>query len=584
MVGDYFKAFMDEAGIEAKGLKPLQPTLDRLQAIHDRAALAQALGDTLRADVDVLNSTNMYTDSILGLWVTQDLNDPSHYTPFLLQGGLGMPDRDYYLDPSPGMQAIRTKYLAHIAKVLELAKVPDAQAQAKNIFALELKIAAAHWSREDSGEVQKCNNHWSRKDFDTKAPGLDWQSYFTAAGLAAQQDFVVWQPSALIGISALAASEGLDTWTAYLTFRALEHSAKVLPTAFGAEFFAFNGQVLSGTPQLSERWKRAVAATNDAMGEAVGKLYVAEFFPPAEKARVQAMVANLLVAFGKRIDNLSWMAPETKTKAKAKLLALKVGVGYPDHWTDYSGLQITADDAFGNADRAERYRLQLNLAKLGRPVDRGEWVMNPQLVNAVNLPAMNALNFPAAILQPPYLDPNRPVVLDYAAIGATIGHEISHSFDDQGALFDAEGRLNNWWTPADLAHFQASAAMLAKQYDGYRPFPDLAVNGKQTLGENIADLAGLACAYDAYRLALGSAQEPVADGFTGDQQFFLSFAQNWRGKSREAAERRHMVTDGHAPVQYRADTVRNLDAWYQAFGVKPGQALFLAPEARVRIW
>ena len=584
MVGDYYTTFLDEATIEAKGLRPLQPALDRIQALADRHDLALALGGTLRADVDVLNSTNLHTSHILGLWVAQDLNDPTRYSPFLLQGGLALPDREYYLNPSPRMAAIRTAYLGHITRLLALAKVPGAEAKAAAILALETRIAQVHSSRATSSDVLKGNNHWTRQDFDSKAPGLDWQGFFQASGLAAQTTFVVWHPAALQGISALAASESLDTWKAYLTFQALDQASPFLPKAFVEESFAFYGKALSGTPELRVRWKRGVDATSAALGEAVGKLYVARYFPASEKARVQAMVAQLLVAFGQRIDHLAWMAPATKAKAKAKLAALKVGVGYPDHWRDYTGLQVVKGDAFGNAQRAERFELQRNLNKLGQPVDRGEWVMNPQLVNAVNLPAMNALNFPAAILQPPYLDPRRPLAMDFGATGATIGHEISHSFDDEGALFDAEGRLSNWWTPEDLEHFHQSGDMLALQFDGYRPFPDLGVNGRQCLSENIADVAGLACAYDAYRLALGNTPAKVVQGLTGDQQFFLSFAQSWRSKAREEVLRRGLVTDGHAPAQFRALTVRNLDAWYAAFGVKPGQPLFLAPEARVKIW
>ena len=584
MIGDFYTSFMDEHAIEAKGLLPLQPTLDQLAAIQDRQALAEALGSTLRADVDVLNSTNLTTDNLFGLWVAQDLDDPTRYTPFLLQGGLGMPDRDYYLDASPRMLEIRGKYLAHIARVLQLAKLPDAQTKAARILALESKLAEVHGARVDAMDVLMGNNHWTRSDFDSKAPGLDWKAYFAAAGLSAQTDFVVWQPGALQGISALVASEPLETWKDYLAFRALEHACDCLPKAFVKEAFSFHGQVLSGTPQLRDRWKRGVDATNKALGQAVGKLYVAQYFPPAEKARVQAMVATLLAAFGRRIDQLEWMAPETKVEAKAKLASLKVGVGYPDKWIDYASLKIVRGDAFGNAQRAELFERQRNLDKLGRPVDRDEWVMNPQLVNAVNLPVMNALNFPAAILQPPYLDPKRPLAMDYGAIGATIGHEISHSFDDQGALFDSTGRLNNWWTPADKEHFEASSANLIKQFDGYRPFPELGVNGKQTLGENIADVAGLACAYDAYRLAVAQGEAKLPKGFTGDQTFFISFAQSWREKRREPALRQQLLTDGHAPAAYRALTVRNLDAWVAAFGVKPGEALFLAPGERVKVW
>jgi putative endopeptidase len=583
-IGDYYASFMDEAGIEKKSLEPLQPALRRIDAIKDRAGLAQALGATLRADVDVLNNTNLQTPNLLGLWVAQDLDEPARYAPFLLQGGLGMPDRDYYLNPSQNMADIRAKYQAHIAGMLALAQLPDAQGKAARIFELERRMAQVHWSRAQSEEVLKGNNHWARKDFGARAPGLDWEAFLGAAGLARQKEFVVWQPSALTGLSALTTSQPLETWKDYLRFHALEDHAAYLPKAFVEEHFAFHGRVLSGTPQLRPRWKRAMDDTNNALGEAVGKLYVQRYFPPAEKARAEAMVRNLLAAFAVRIDRLGWMAPETRAKAKAKLATLKVGVGYPDKWRDYSGLKVIPGDAFGNAQRAELFEYQRNLAKLGAAVDRSEWVMNPQLVNAVNLPAMNTLNFPAARLQPPYFDPNRDPAMDYGATGATIGHEISHSFDDQGALFDASGRLENWWTKSDFAHFEAAGARLVAQFDAYRPFPDIAVNGKQTLSENIADVAGLSVAYDAWRVTLEGKPAPAAAGFSAEQLFFLSFAQSWRRKFREPELRRRIVTDGHAPAEYRADTVRNLDPWYDAFGVKAGQKLYLAPADRVRVW
>jgi putative endopeptidase len=532
----------------------------------------------------VLNNTDLYTDNLFGLWVAQDLDHPSRYSPFLLQGGLGLPDRDYYLDPSPRMAEIRSRYEAHIATVLSLAGVAPPEGKAAQIFALERRIALAHASRVDSADVRKGNNHWTRQELESRAPGLDWPAFLEAAGLDRQPGFVVWQPGAVTGIAAAVRAEPLPAWKDYLTLRAIERAAPFLPKAFVDERFAFYGKVLTGTPALSDRWKRGVAATNAALGEVVGKLYVARYFPPSEKARAEAMVRNELMAFGRRIDRLAWMAPATKAKAKAKLAALKVGVGYPDKWRDYSAFEVVPGDALGNAERASRFEYRRNLKKLGQPVDRGEWVMNPQLVNAVNLPAMNAMNFPAAILQPPYFDSSRPVVMDYGAIGATIGHEISHSFDDQGALFDASGRLLDWWTKEDFAHFEESSAQLVRQYDGYRPFPDLAVNGKLTVSENIADVAGLAVAYDAYRLALGGKEATAVQGITGDQQFFLSFAQSWRQKAREAARRQSVLTDSHAPDEFRAATVRNLDAWYDAFAVKAGQALFVAPKERVRVW
>jgi putative endopeptidase len=583
-LADYYASFMDEAAIEAQGLKALAPGLARIDAIADRTELSAALGATLRTDVDVLNNTNFYTGNLFGLWVAQDLNDPDRYSPFLLQGGLGMPDREYYLSAAPQMAAIRQHYQAHVAAVLELAGVKAGAARAAKIVELETRMAQVHWTRVASEQIAAGNNHWSRPQFDSLAPGLHWQRFFAAAGLGRQRDFVVWQPSALTGLSKLTASESLDTWKDYLRFHAIEDAAPYLPKKFVDEHFAFYGRVLYGTPQLRPRWKRAVSAADFALGDAVGKLYVQRYFLPAEKARAEAMVRNLLAAFSARIDGLEWMAPQTKAIAKEKLAALKIGVGYPDHWRSYAGMKVIRGDALGNFQRADLFEYRRNLAKFGHPVDRAEWVMNAQLVNAVNLPAMNAINFPAAVLQPPYFDPNQPLAMDYGAIGATIGHEISHSFDDQGALFDAHGRLNNWWQPDDFAHFRASGARLAAQFDGYKPFADLAVNGKQTLSENIADVAGLNAAYDAYRLSTKGGEPIEAAGFNADQLFFLSFGQSWREKVREPALRDEIITDGHAPAQYRAETVRNLDGWYTAFEVKPGQALFLAPEDRVRVW
>jgi putative endopeptidase len=582
-IGDYYASYLDAAAIEARGLAPLQPLLQRIDAINDKQALARYLGEALRADVDALNATNFYTDHLFGLWVAQDLEHPTRYAPFLLQGGLDMPDREYYLDASDRMKGLRTKHQAHVAALLKLAGDTEPEAKAQRVAELERRIAEAHATREESMEVKKARR-WARGAFAANAPGLDWAEFLKAARLDAQPEFIVWHPQAMTGIAALVASQPLDTWKEYLTVHAIDHYAGVLPEAFGAERFAFHGTALSGTPRRRDRANRAVDVTNFALGEAVGQLYVARYFPPAAKARAEAMVKNLLAAFGRRVDNLSWMTPATKARAKAKLAVMKVGVGYPDRWIDYSGLEVVRGDAFGNAHRAERFEYDRNLRKLGQPVDRSEWVMTPQTVNAVNLPVMNAMNFPAAILQPPYFDAERPIAMDYGAIGAVIGHEISHSFDDQGAQFDAEGRLQNWWTDADRRQFEAAAARLVRQYDAYKVFPDLSVNGTLTISENIADVAGLAVAYDGYRLALEGRPAPVVAGLSGDQQFFLSFAQSWRAKVREAALRQQVVTDGHAPDEFRADTVRNLDAWYAAFDVEPGQKLYLAPADRVRVW
>jgi putative endopeptidase len=586
-IGDYYASFMDEAGIEAKGIAPLKPELDRIAAIKDRKALARELGGVVRADVDVLNATNLHTDRPFGLWVVEDLKDTSRYLPYLLQGGLGMPDRAYYLENTPKFQELRTKYKAHVATMLSLAGVasgPEAQRKAEGILALETAIAKTHWTGVDTTDVTKTYNPWTKADFAAKAPGLDWTAFFDAAGLGQQKVVVAWQPSALAGMAKLAGSQPLQTWKDYLAFHAVERAAPYLPKAFVAENFAFQGTALSGTPQQSERWKRGVDFTSGALGEAVGKLYVAKYFPPESKAKVQAMVDNILKAFDARIDRLDWMTPETKAKAHEKLANFQVGVGYPDKWRDYSGLEVVRGDALGNAERADLFEYKRNLAKLGKPVDRGEWYMSPQTVNALNAPMQNSISFPAAILEPPFFDPNADPAVNYGAIGGVIGHEVSHGFDDTGALFDARGNLKNWWTDADMAHFKASASQLSAQYDGYQALPDLHVNGELTLGENIADLAGLSVAYDAYKLSLNGAPSPVIDGFTGDQRVFLGWAQNYRSKYREAALRRALLTDVHSPGEYRADTVRNLDPWYDAFGVKAGQKLYLSPDKRVRIW
>ena len=583
-VGDYYASFMDEARIEADGLKSLQPTFDAINALSDKASLSAYLGSKLRADVDALNATDFYTDNIFGLWVQQGFDDPDHNAPYLLQGGLGMPDRAYYLDDTPKMAELRTKYQAYIAAELKLAGVSDPEARAARIMALETKIAQTHASREDSEDVLKANNPWARTDFATKAPGLDWDAYFKSAGLTGQSRFIVWHPTAVTGISALVASEPLDVWKDYLTYMTLDHYGAYLPKAFVAERFAFFGTAMQGTTQISDRWKRAIGATNGALGEVVGKLYVEKYFPPAAKAKIEAIVQAELAAYHTRIEKLSWMSPDTKAKALAKLKTLHIGVGYPDKWVDYGKLEIVRGDVIGNLQRAELFDYQRNLAKLGQTPDRDQWVMTPQTVNAVNLPLANALNFPAAILQAPYFDPQADSAYNFGAIGATIGHEISHSFDDQGSQFDAHGRLINWWTPDDLKHFQGASAKLAAQYDKYCPYPDACVNGKQVLSENIADVAGLSAAYDAYKLSLKGKPDVVKRGLTGDQRFFIAFAQSWRQVEREAALRQQLKTDGHSPDEYRGDTVRNLDAWYPAFKVTEGQNLYLKPEDRVQVW
>jgi endothelin-converting enzyme/putative endopeptidase len=583
-IAELYNSFMDEAGIEAKGMAPLKPHLEVIQGIRDKKELARALGETLRADVDALNNTNFHTPNLFGLWTAPGFNDPDHYTAYLLQGGLVLPDREYYLADSQHMREVREKYVAHVAAMLKLAGFTDTDARAKRIFELEHAIAEKHWMLAENDDIHKANNTWKQADFATKAPGLDWAEYFRAAGLSKQAQFTVWQPSAFVGESALVASAPLETWKDWLAYHLIEQYAFVLPKAFAQERFDFFGKTLSGTLQQAPRWERGVNLVNGVLGDAVGKIYAQRYFSPEAKEQAQAMVANIVAAFNKRIDALTWMAPATKAEAKAKLNALYVGIGYPEHWHDYKGYEVKAGDIFGNLWRASLFEYHRQVTRLGSKVDRQEWSMSPQTVNAVNLPLQNALNFPAAILQPPFFDPKAPAAVNYGAIGTVIGHEISHTFDSEGASFDAKGRLRNWWTEADLEHFNAATARLAAQYDTYKPFPDLSVNGKQTLAENIADVAGVAAAYDGYRASLAGKPAPKQDDLSGDQQFFIAYAQNWGAKVRDASLRRQVMTDSHSPGKYRASTVRNIDAWYQAFDVKPGEKLYLTPEERVRIW
>jgi putative endopeptidase len=583
-IADYYAAFMDEVAIEKRGLAPLQPELAQIEAIKTRDDLARVLGSELRADVDPINATNFQTENLFGLFVTQALEDPKHNMAYLLQGGLGMPSRDYYLSQDAQMAAFRTKYQTYVTALLKLAGTPDAQAQATAIIALETKIAQAQENLVDSEDVHKAATVWSAGDFAQKAPGLNWTVYFQAAHLGGLRQFDVWQPAGITGLAALVGSEPIDSWKQLLRYHALDKAAWLLPKAYADLHFDFYATTLEGTPQQPQRWKRGVEATSDDLGDAVGQVYVKHYFPPSSKAKVQAMVKNLLATFNQRIDTLAWMTPATRAKAKEKIATLRVGVGYPDTWRSYSALVIHPDDALGNHQRAVDLQYQYALAKLTKPVDHGEWWMTPQTVDAVNLPLQNALNFPAAILQPPFYDANADDAANYGATGATIGHEISHSFDNTGADFNAQGKLENWWTPQDAAHFKADTQKLVDQYNHYEALPGLYVNGEQTLGENIADVAGLAVAYAAYHKSLHGKPAPVIDGLTGDQRFFIAYAQSWRAKIRDAELRQRLATDVHAPDMIRAQAVRNIDGWYNAFNVKPGEKLYLTPDNRVKIW
>src|SRR3954466_3330575 len=567
-VGDYYASFLDQEAVEAKGFAPIAGDLAEIAGIADTRSLSAYLGSTLNTEIDGLINNS---DHVFGLFVNQGFADSKRNYPHLLQGGLGMPDRESYLDPSPDGIEARGHYQAHISAVLKLAGVADPDAAAARVLALEVELARSHAPDSDAADVFKQNNPWKRGDFDSKAPGMDWNAYFKAAGMSEQVDFIVWQPTAVTGTSALVKSAELDTWKDYLRFHLLEHYASVLPRAVAAD-------------QGADREKAAIAATNGALGHAVGQLYTQRYFPPSAKAAAQAMGRNLITAYRARITKLTWMSPETKKKALAKLEAFALGLGYPDKWLDYSSLDVVRGDALGNMRRAEDYNRALNLTQLKQPSDPAEWRIDAQSVGAIIMFTPNSEFFSAGLLQPPYFDPDGDAASNYGSAGAGMAHEISHSFDELGNIYDAEGRLENWWTAEDLSRYHAASVKLAQQFSRYCPLADACVNGKQVLGENIADTAGLLVAHDAYLLSLKGKKDVVIGGLTGEQRFFIAFAQRWRKLQDEGALRRQIATDTHPPGEYRSDTVRNIDAWYKTFNVAPGDKLYLKPEDRSRVW
>lgn len=583
-IADLYASYMNEAAIEKNGMNDLKPHIDAINAIKDKRELAKALGASIRADVDPLNNTNFHTMNLFGMWTAPGFEDPERYTPYLLQGGLAMPDREYYLSTSAHMKQIQAEYQKHVAAMFKLAGFDNPDARAKRVYDLEHAIAEKHRPLAENEDIHKANNPWTRADFTSKAPGLDWNEFFDGANLGKQQKFIVWQPEAFTGEAALVQSQPLQAWKDWLSFHLIENYGSAISTRLADERFAFFGRTLSGAEQQRPRDQRAVIVVNEFLGDAVGKEYAKRYFSPQAKAEAQKMVANLIAAFHKRIEALPWMNPSTKKEAEAKLGTLYVGVGYPETWKDYSSYEVKPDDLFGNEWRGEMWEYNRQLHRIGGRVDRHEWSMTPQTVNAVNLPLQNALNFPAAILQPPFFDAKAPAAANYGAIGTVMGHEISHTFDTEGATFDASGRLRNWWTPEDLKHFEQVTTALANQYDKYEPFPGVHVNGRQTLAEDIADVAGIAASFDGYHASLNGKAAPQQDGFTGDQQFFIAFGQNWARKTRPAALRQQVLTDEHAPGEYRAATVRNVDEWYKAFKVKQGEKLYLPESERVKIW
>ena len=581
-VADFRAAWLNEAAIEAKGISPLKPLLDRVEKVSDKADLARMLGRGMRADVDPLGFGVYQSASVLGLAVQQSIHGEKNNVAFLLQGGLGLPDREDYLSTDAAKVALRERYRAYIGKMLTLAGLDRADERANAVLALETAIAQTQATREASANDHNADNVWTRSDFTQRAPGMDWNVFFDAARLGTQKELGVWQPTAVTGLAAQVASQPLDAWKDYLRFHAFHDFAEVLPRAFAEQALALR-TAIDGAPQPS-RAERALAATQSAMSDAVGRMYAKRYFPAQQKARLERISDNVRAALTKRVEAATWMSPATKASALLKLKTLYVGLGYPDQWEDYSSLTIDPNDPLANqlrvADRAYRNAVAL----LGQPVDLKFWAMPPQRVGALLVFQQNSYVMSAALLEPPKYDHTSSDAAAYGSVGALIGHDLTHYIDTLGADYDTDHRMRHWWTAEDLQRFQALAQPLVDQFSVYEPIPGLKINGKLTLTENIADLSGLAAAFDAYRKTLGSRVTDTNYVRAQDREFFIAYAQTQRRKISEAAMRKQVATNDHAPENYRADTVRNLDAWYDAFDVRPGQRLYLDPAARVRIW
>lgn len=570
-----YAGFMDEAAIEVAGAKPLAPKLAAIRAADDRAKLAALMGA----------QSGDFGASFFGLGVSDDQRDPDRYTLYLSQSGLGLGDREMYLDPKFAPQ--RERYEAYVAQLLTLAGWAKPQANAKAILAMETRIAEAHWTRAESRQREKTYNPVETTAFATYAPGFDWARYFAAAGVDTSPRVVVRQNTAVPKIAQVFASTDVATLQAWQAFRTTDAASPLLSRAFSDAQFAFRSKFLSGQPEQKARWKRGVAFAESTMGEAIGRDYVQLYFPADAKAKMDDLVANVKAAMGARLDALEWMGPATKAEAKAKLAGFGLKIGYPDTWRDYSALEVRNGDVVGNAQRAVRFEWDYDRARIGKAVDKGEWGMTPQTVNAYYSSVKNEIVFPAAILQPPFFDPHADPAVNYGGIGGVIGHEIIHGFDDQGRKSDGKGVLRDWWTADDAAKFEAQAAKLGAQYEAYvfPQLPGMHINGRVAMGENIGDLGGITIALEAYRRSLGGKPAPVIDGFTGEQRFFMGWAQVWRTRFRDDALRQQLVNGTHSPGMIRAFApLRNVDAWYDAFGIKEGDALWIPPQDRVRIW
>lgn len=573
-IADYYNAYLDQAAIDARGLAPLQPELDQIAAIrnHEEA-------------IRVIATPGIAVTSPIAIYVGLDERNPNRYITNMTHSGLGLPEREYYRRTDGVFPTLREQYVAHVGRTLELAGETGGAAKAAQVMAFETQIAERHWLRADRRDRSRTYNLKTRAEIRALAPRFPWDAAFEASGMADVQEVVIAELSAMGPLANLFMATPIATIKSYLTYHLVRNNASVLPSNIDAEIFDFHGKTLSGQPQQRERWKRAVSAVNGSLGEAVGQIYVQRHFPPAAKAQMLELVENMRTAYGQRIDQLSWMSAETKVAAREKLATFRPKIGYPDRWRDYSALEVRAGDAFGNAKRSQIFDWNESIDRLSRPTDKDEWFMTPQTVNAYYNPVFNEIVFPAAILQPPFFDPNADPAVNYGAIGGVIGHEMGHGFDDQGAKSDAQGVLRDWWNAEDVRRFEEVTGRLADQYAQFEPLPGLPLNGRLTLGENIGDNGGLQVAYHAYTISRGGREAEAIDGVTGDQRFFLGWAQVWRSLMREEAMRNQVLNGPHSPGIYRANgPVRNMDAWYAAFDVTPEDDLYLPPDQRVTIW
>jgi predicted metalloendopeptidase len=574
-VGDLYASFMDEARIEAQGLSPLQDQFKAIDAIHDRRSLLITMARLQRLGIDVP----------LEPYVTQDSKDSKRHAADLAQAGLSLPDRDYYLIDDKQFAEIRSGFEAHMQRMLSLANMPDPAGSARKISQLETQLAKVQWDKVDNRDPVKTYNPYDPAKLRTLTAAIDWPAYLKETGFIGEHQVIVEQPSYITGLGKLLTSTPLSTWKTYLKWQTLHAYAQALPKAYAQEDFAFFQQTLNGAKEERPRWKRGVSAVEGSLGEALGKEYVERHFPPENKARMEALVRNLIVAYGQAIDKLDWMSEETRQAAKTKLGKFTYKIGYPNRWRDYSALHISADDLIGNLQRAQTFEYERNLAKLGKPVDPDEWGMTPQTVNAYYNPLRNEIVFPAAILQPPFFNMAAEDAVNYGGIGAVIGHEISHGFDDQGSQFDGDGNLRVWWSKADRERFEKRATALADQYSAYEPVSGYHINGRFTLGENIADLGGVTMAYSAYHVSLGDKEAPVIDGMTADQRFFTGWAQVWCIKYTQQNLLNRLKTDPHSPAQYRTNGVlSNVPGFYETYDVKSNDQMYLPPEKRIKIW